>query len=71
MKVVKPIEAILSVTTEISNGDLTRTVTTPSKDEMGRLAGAIETMRKGLVELTHTGIQKNKDWMPHQVQYDG
>jgi len=52
-KVVKPIEAILSVTTEISKGDLTRTVTTPSKDEMGKLVSAIEAMRKGLVGLIH------------------
>ena len=49
--VVKPIEAVLSVTTEISRGDLTRVVTTPSKDEMGKLVSSIEAMRKGLVEL--------------------
>ena len=50
-KVVKPIEAVLSVTTEISKGDLTRIVTTPSRDEMGKLVSSIEAMRKGLVEL--------------------
>jgi len=52
-KVVKPIEAVLSVTTEISRGDLTRVVTTPSKDEMGQLVSSIEAMRKGLVALIH------------------
>ncbi|MBI1810331.1 MAG: methyl-accepting chemotaxis protein [Nitrospirae bacterium] len=51
--ITKPIEAVLSVTTEISKGDLTRIVTTPSKDEMGQLVGSIEAMRKGLVELIH------------------
>jgi len=52
-KVVKPIEAVLSVTTEISKGDLTRAVTTPSKDEMGKLVSSIEAMRKGLIDLIH------------------
>ncbi|MCX5716875.1 MAG: methyl-accepting chemotaxis protein [Nitrospirae bacterium] len=52
-KVVKPIEAVLSVTAEISKGDLTRVVTTSSKDEMGKLVSAIEAMRKGLVGLIH------------------
>ena len=47
----KPIEVVLSVTTEISKGDLTRIVTTPSRDEMGKLVSSIEAMRKGLVEL--------------------
>jgi len=52
-KVVKPIEAVLSVTAEISKGDLTRVVATPSKDEMGKLISSIEAMRKGLVGLIH------------------
>jgi len=51
--VVKPIEAVLAVTTDISQGDLTRVVTTPSRDEMGRLVSSIEAMRKGLVGLIH------------------
>lgn len=49
--ITKPIEAVLSVTTEISKGDLTRVLTTPSKDEMGKLISSIDAMRKGLVEL--------------------
>jgi len=51
--VVKPIEAVLSVTTEISKGDLTRAAATSSKDEMGRLVSSIEAMRGGLVGLIY------------------
>gem|GEM_PF-1115727 len=51
--VVRPIEAVLSVTTEISKGDLSRAVTTPSKDEMGKLVSSIEAMRIGLIDLIH------------------
>jgi len=52
-KIVKPVQNVLSVTGEISQGDLTKAVSITSADEMGRLAGAIEGMRKGLIGLIH------------------
>lgn len=55
--VAKPLSNVLSVTDEISRGDLTKHISPPSEDEIGSLVKAINIMKDGLKRL----IQKVKD----------
>lgn len=55
--VIKPLSAVLSVTDEISRGDLTKDISPPSEDEIGSFVKAVNIMKDGLQRL----IQKVKD----------
>lgn len=55
--VTRPLRDVLSVTEEISRGDLTREIIPPSEDEVGSLVKAINTMKEGLRSL----IERVKD----------
>ncbi len=46
--VTRPLDSVLTVTEEISKGDLTRELTSPSEDEIGSLVRAINLMKDGL-----------------------
>ena len=51
-----PVTEILDAAGEISRGDLSRELSVERKDEVGRLAGAMEGMRRGLASLVrHVG----------------